>query len=157
MKFKPDRTILSIGKKFISEGNNINVSIKVVGSNQVIPVRFNIIGRFTVNAVTFSPPSVDFGNVYHNSGSKVNMQMENHSLLPQKFYFANLPKEISVITDNGCGVILPGESYAFSIAYRPSQKTTYEEGDIFCRLVTGDICSREVKVKFLFFSVKLWL
>lgn len=101
MKFKPDRTILSIGKKFIKEGNNIDIPIKVVGSNQVIPVRFNIIGRFTVNAVTFNPPSVDFGNVYHSSAARVNMQMENHSLLPQKFYFANLPKEIMVETDNG--------------------------------------------------------
>lgn len=139
MKFKPDRTILSISKKFISEGNNIDIPIKVVGSNQVIPVRFNIIGRFTVNAVTFNPTSIDFGNVYHNAASRVNLNMENHSLLPQKFYFANLPKEISVETDNGCGVMLPGESYRFSIVYRPSQTTAYEEGEIFCRLVTGEI------------------
>jgi len=101
MKFKPDRTILTIGKKFVSEGNNINIPIKVVGANQIIPVRFNIIGRFTVNAVTFNPPSIDFGNVFHSGASRVNMNMENHSLLPQKFYFANLPREIRVETDNG--------------------------------------------------------
>ena len=148
MKFKPDRTILTAGKKFISEGNNIDIPIKVVGANQVIPVRFNIIGRFTVNAVTFNPPNIDFGSVYHTSASRVNMQMENHSLLPQKFHFANLPKEISVETDDGCGIMLPGETYKFSIVYRPTQTTAYEEGDVYCRLVTGDICSREVKINY---------
>jgi hypothetical protein len=101
MKFKPDRTILTTGKKFITEGNNIDIPIKVVGANQVIPVRFNIIARFTVNAVTFAPSSIDFGNVYHTSASRVNMQMENHSLLPQQFYFSNLPREINVETDDG--------------------------------------------------------
>lgn len=148
MKFKPDRTILSVGKKYISEGNHIDIPIKVVGANQVIPVRFNIIGRFTVNAVTFNPPSIDFGNVYHTSASRVNMTMENHSLLPQQFYFANLPREIKVETDNGCGIILPGESYKFTIVYRPSQTTTYEESEVFCRIITGNICSREVKISY---------
>ena len=148
MKFKPDRTILSVGKKFISEDNSIEIPIKVIGANQVIPVRFKVVGRFTVNSVTFNPPNIDFGNIYHNSESRVNMKMENHSLLPQRFYFANLPKEIKVETDNGCGVLLPGESYKFSVIYRPTQVTVYEEGNIFCRLVTGDICSREVKVNF---------
>jgi hypothetical protein len=148
MKFKPDRTILSTGAKYVTEGNNIDIPIKVVGANQVIPVRFNIIGRFTVNAVTFNPPNIDFGNVYHSSASRVNMQIENHSLLPQKFYFANLPREISMETDNGCGILLPGESYKFAIAYRPTKTTTYEEGEVFCRLITGDICSREVKLNF---------
>lgn len=148
MKFKPDRTILTNGSKFMSEDNSIEIPIKVVGANQVFPVRFKIVGVFTVNAVTFNPPAVDFGNVYHTSESRLNMKMENHSLLPQRFYFSNLPKEIKVETDNGCGVLLPGESYGFSIIYRPTQTPTYEEGDIYCRLVTGDICSREVKLKF---------
>jgi len=37
--------------------------------------------------------------------------MENHSLLPQKFSFVRLPKEVKVTTDDGTGVILPGEKY----------------------------------------------
>ena len=155
MKLKPDRTILSVGKKYITEGNNISIPIKVVGANQVIPVRFNVIGTFTVNSITFTPPSVDFENVFNTSASRVNMIMENHSLLPQQFFFANLPREIHIETDNGWGIVLPGESYKFCIVYRPTQITVYEEGEIFWRIVTGDIWSREVKINYKANVVKL--
>jgi hypothetical protein len=39
--------------------------------------------------------------------------------------------------------------------YRPTQTTTYEEGDVYCRLVTGDICSREVKISYKVNVMKL--
>jgi pyruvate/2-oxoglutarate dehydrogenase complex dihydrolipoamide dehydrogenase (E3) component len=52
---------------------------------------------------------MDFGNVFHKSGSRVTVVMENHSLLPQQFSFVRLPKEISIVTDNGTGHILPQE------------------------------------------------
>lgn len=37
--------------------------------------------------------------------------MENHALLPQRFSFTRLPKEISIVTDNGTGTILAGEKF----------------------------------------------
>jgi len=83
-------------------------------------VKFSILCVFTVNSITFTPMELDFGNVYHRSAARVTMVMENHSLLPQKFSFVQLPKEISVETDYGTGTILPGEKYPVKIAYRPS-------------------------------------
>ena len=85
----------------------MRIPIKVVGANQVLPVKFSMLAVFTVNAVTFTPPMFDFGNVFHKSGSRVTVIMENHSLLPQQFSFVRLPKEIQVVTDNGTGSILP--------------------------------------------------
>lgn len=89
----------------------MKIPIKVTGANQVLPVKFSILSVFTVNSVTFNPPSIDFGNVFHKSASRVSLTLENHSLLPQQFSFVRLPKEISVVTDNGTGSLLPNEKY----------------------------------------------
>ena len=60
----------------------------------------------------------------------------------------NLPKEIEVETDAGCGAVLPGEKYPLSVTYRPSQENAFDEGFIRCRIITGDICSRELKLRY---------
>ena len=77
----------------------------------MLPVKFNLLCVFTVNAVTFMPPQLDFGSLFNKSASRCTFVMENHSLLPQQFSFVRLPKEIRVATDNGTGTILPGEKY----------------------------------------------
>jgi hypothetical protein len=56
VKFKPDRTILTNCSKFFTENDEFHVPVKVVGANQVLPVKFTLLSRFTVNSVTFSPP-----------------------------------------------------------------------------------------------------
>lgn len=89
----------------------MKIPIKVVGANQVLPVKFNIKCCFSVNAITFNPPMIDFGNVYNQLASRATIVMENHSLLLQQFSFVRLPKEISIATDAGTGNILPGEKY----------------------------------------------
>lgn len=51
MKFKPDRTILNTAKKYITYVTEIkdystpliNIPIKVVGANQVLPIVFNVV------------------------------------------------------------------------------------------------------------------
>lgn len=51
MKFKPDRTILNVAKKYITYVTEIkdystpliNIPIKVVGANQVLPIVFNVV------------------------------------------------------------------------------------------------------------------
>ena len=99
----------------------MRIPVKVTGANQVLPVKFNILCCFSVNAVTFTPPNIDFGNIYNQSASRATLIMENHSLLPQQFSFVRLPKEITVKTDAGTGNILPGEKYKLEFEYRPSQ------------------------------------
>lgn len=89
----------------------MRIPIKVTGASQVLPVKFTLLCCFTVNAITFTPPSADFGNVFSKSASRVTLMMENHSLLPQKYSFVRLPKEISVPTDHGTGILLPSEKY----------------------------------------------
>mmetsp|Transcript_21197 Transcript_21197/g.20359 ORF Transcript_21197/g.20359 Transcript_21197/m.20359 type:complete len:164 (-) Transcript_21197:310-801(-) len=126
----------------------MRIPVKVTGANQVLPVKFTILCVFTVNAITFTPPDIDFGNVFNRLASRATLIMENHSLLPQKFSFVQLPKEIAVATDLGTGNILPGEKYPIQIEYRPSQVTCFDENKIYCRVITGEICARELKIAY---------
>lgn len=74
--------------------------------------------------------------------------MENLSLLPQRFNFPRLPKEITVTTDAGTGTILPGEKYKLDIEYRPSQSQCQEDSFLYMRLITGNICAREIRLAY---------
>ena len=99
----------------------MRIPIKVVGANQVLPVKFTILACFSVSAIIFHPPQIDFGTIFNQSASRATVEMENLSLLPQQFSFVRLPREIQVCTDTGTGSILPGERYKLDIEYRPSQ------------------------------------
>lgn len=131
-KLKPDRSILQTCSRFLVKQNEdppkdeyeeftMRIPVKVTGANQVLPVKFSLLCVFTVNAITFSPPLVDFGNVFNQLASSCVINLENHSLLPQQFSFVRLPKEVTVTTDNGTGTVLPGEKYPLKVEYRPSQ------------------------------------
>lgn len=161
LKLKPDRSILANCAKYLvhkpdDEGEPENphdeytmlVPIKVTGANQVLPVKFNIRCVFTVNAITFHPQVADFGNLFHRGGTSTVVQMENHSFLPQQYSFVRLPKEVFVITDKGTGTLLPGEKKPIELQYVPTQQACFEEGQIYVRVVTGNICSREIKLPY---------
>ena len=60
----------------------MKIPVKVTGSNQVLPVKFSLLCVFSVNAISFNPPSVDFGSVFHKNASRCTIVMENHALLP---------------------------------------------------------------------------
>lgn len=90
MKFKPDWTILNTAQKYISYVTEIqdystpviNIPIKVVGANQVLPIVFSVVARFTVDSLTFNPPMFNFGDVWNHGASWVNGYIQNHSILP---------------------------------------------------------------------------
>jgi len=164
-KLKPDRSILQTCSRFLVKQNEeppkdeyeeftMRIPVKVTGANQVLPVKFSLLCVFTVNAVTFTPPLVDFGNVFNQQAASCVITLENHSLLPQQYSFVRMPKEISVNTDNGTGTILPGEKYPLKIEYRPSQASVYEDSNLFVRLITGKITAREIKLPYTCSVVK---
>ena len=164
-KLKPDRSILQTCSRFLVKQNEdppkdeyeeftMRIPVKVTGANQVLPVKFSLLCVFTVNAITFNPPLVDFGNVFNQMAASCVVTLENHSLLPQQFSFVRLPKEVSVPTDGGTGTVLPGEKYPLKIEYRPSQPQVYEDSNLFVRLITGKITAREIKLPYTCSVVK---
>lgn len=93
LKFRPDRSILTNCKKYLVKQDEepakdpyeeftMSIPIKITGANQVLPVKFNIRCVFAVNAISFSPQNINFGNLFNHSASRVTLNMENHSLLP---------------------------------------------------------------------------
>lgn len=81
LKFKPDRSILTTCNKYLVRKDDedaptnphdeftMRIPIKVTGANQVLPVKFSIRCCFSVNAVTFKPPQIDFGNVFNENAA----------------------------------------------------------------------------------------
>ena len=80
LKFRPDRTILTACSKYLVhqseespadefEEFTMRVPIKVTGANQVLPVKFSVLCCFSVSAITFTPPQLDFGTVFNTSAS----------------------------------------------------------------------------------------
>jgi hypothetical protein len=43
----------------------MRIPVRLTGANQVLPVKFNLLCSFTVNAVTFDPPQLDFGTIFN--------------------------------------------------------------------------------------------
>lgn len=41
---------------------------------------------------------------------------------------------------------MPGEKYSVRVEYRPSQMQATEQSVIYCRVITGKICVRELKL-----------
>jgi hypothetical protein len=124
----------------------MKIPVTVKGQNQVLPVKFDLLCVFSGNQITFAPDNVDFGSVFHKNASRCTVLMQNHSLLPQQFSFTRLPKEVSVLTDNGTGTILAGESFPIALEYRPTQSQVLEDSELYVRLVTGNQCAREIKI-----------
>lgn len=84
--------------------------------------------------------------MFNQSAAGATIEMQNHSLLPQQFSFVRLPKEISVTTDAGTGNLLPGEKYKLHVQYRPTQLQVQEDSVLYCRMITGKIQARELKL-----------
>jgi len=92
-KLKPDRSILSTCSRYLVKQDEepckdpyeeftMRIPIKVTGANQVLPVKFSLLCVYTVNSITFTPPMIDFGNVFGQSAARFDITMENRSLLP---------------------------------------------------------------------------
>lgn len=41
---------------------------------------------------------------------------------------------------------MPGEKYNLDIEYRPTQLQVQEDSHIYCKMITGKICARELKI-----------
>ena len=66
--------------------------------------------KLTELNLQFSNTSINFGNCFLNESCSSVLEMSNNSLLPIKFGFINLKKEITIQPNNGFGVVLPNET-----------------------------------------------
>jgi len=90
---------------------------------------------------------INYGKRNLDESTKVNVSLQNMSHLPMRYGFIMLPKEFSVITniDN----LLSNEKRFVDIIYEPKDGFVgHREGDIFCRVITDELTTQNIKIKY---------
>jgi len=78
--------------------------------------------------------------------------LENLSDLPQEVFFYPLPKEVTIDNEMIPIFIFPKEKFAANLIYRSQQTLTAQvkkdEGHLKCKIITGTISTRELKIPY---------
>jgi len=149
-KFKPTIEILQKCKRFIIGPEQVSIILKVTSELQEVPVLFKLKAEFTTDELEISPKDLDFGPVFDQTAVSQKVELINHSKLPQKISFFQIPKELSAEPDKGCLHILPLEKTSFALTYSPMNDGFYGEtrGIMWLRVITGNIIAKELKMTF---------
>ena len=94
-------------------------------SGQDLSTHFLISTTATQSTLVPSSPSLSFKRVYINQSMSIPLTIKNTSFLPQKISFIKMKKEISVQPNDGLAILLPNESFTFSVNFCPSSVTEY--------------------------------
>lgn len=153
-KFIPDNSIYTRLASFQETANFFKIPIKVTGSNQILPIEFDIIAELTTESISFQPSLLDFKDVFLTTGAKHKFTIKSNCDLPQEFAFVRLPTTISIQPNDGFGTLLPYEELELYAYYRPAPvkpgtEIGKDSGDIFLRLKTGDICVKEFTLPYV--------
>jgi len=103
--FKPTTDILNILKKYIDVRNStevekkIKIPVKVIVTNQSIPILFDIIAILTTDEVEILPNIIDFGKQHNHHRPNINLKISNKSILVQHIEFCKFPNELKIDTN----------------------------------------------------------
>jgi len=61
--------MLDICKKFIKD-DIMNIPFKLIGADQVLPVKFEIKARLTTHNLKFTPNLIEFGTIFTGQASR---------------------------------------------------------------------------------------
>jgi len=96
--------------------------LQVSVSKQSLPVFFTLQCQVTPGSLTLDPPQgLTFGPCYVTERLVQRLRLTNDSRLPQKFGFVHLPPSLEVQPASGFGVLLPMESRAVDVIFKPSE------------------------------------
>jgi len=85
---------------------------------QVLPVTFELQFKITSDRVTIRPPELNFGKIFEGLSSKIEVEFENESELPQELLLYPLKKSIAVENDQPLIKLLPLQTLKTHIIYR---------------------------------------
>ena len=151
LKLKVDKTLENLVSFFLGQDTDDNIEynfpLKIVFNNVSIPL-ITVIHFFVTNdKMKISEKMINYGKRNLDESTKVNISLQNMSHLPMKYGFIMLPKEFSVITniDN----LLSNEKRFVDIIYEPKDGFVgHREGDIFCRVITDELTTQNIKIKY---------
>ena len=151
LKLKVDKTVENLISFFKGQDTKDNIEynfpLKIVLNNIKIPLITIIHFFLTGDKIKISDKMINYGKRYLDEKSKVKISLENTSLLPMKYGFIMLPKEFTVRLniDN----ILSKEKTFVNIIYESKDGFSgHREGDIFCRVITDDLTTQNIKIKY---------
>jgi len=150
IKFKPLPDILTKCKRFITGDEQITVILRVVSELQAVPVLFKLKAEFTTDRLEVIPKDIEFGPLYDQIAPSMKVKLVNHSKLPQKLSFFQIPKELIAEPDKGCLHLLPLEQSHMLLTFNPQRDEFYGDtnGTMWLRVLTGEIMAKELKMTF---------
>ena len=151
LKLKVDKNIDNLVSFFMGQDTDDNIEynfpLKIVLNNISIPLITVIHFFVTTDRVKISEKMINYGKRFLDESTKVKVSLQNMSHLPMRYGFIMLPKEFSVITniDN----LLSKEKRFVDIIYEPKDGFVgHREGDIFCRVITDELTTQNIKIKY---------
>ena len=93
----------------------------MIVKEQVLPVDFKLRFRVTTDHVIVRPPELNFGRLYEGLSSRVEVELENESELPQEILLYPLGKNLSVENDQPLIKLLPLQTLKTALIYHSKQ------------------------------------
>jgi len=131
VKFLPQRDILhklahySAPHKDFQDSARLMIPVQIDIEGQELPIFFVIKTDVTSSNLHLSTQTLDFGKVYVSQQSTKQVTVKNSCMLPQKFAFVNMKKEIRIQPNDGFAVLLPNESITFDVSLCPASALSY--------------------------------
>lgn len=122
------------------ENNTLEVPLKLVGANQVLPVLFKLRAHITLDTLVIEPKKLSL-QMYEHTGVKREIMLENLSELPQKLLFYPLPRGFSVDPAILPLELLPGEKKPIYLVYKATQASKFEEY-LKVKAIVGELLSK---------------
>lgn len=152
VKFTAEKDLLSFLAKFTAGKNLFLVPFQMNVKEQVLPVDFQLQFKITSERISIRPPELNFGKLFEGLSSKIEVEFENESELPQEILLHPLKKNIYIENDQPLFKLLPLQTVKTHIVYRSKKledsKSYREEDYIACRVITGEIATGKVDIHY---------
>ncbi|XP_062049239.1 LOW QUALITY PROTEIN: cilia- and flagella-associated protein 74 [Lepus europaeus] len=126
LKFLPRHSLPEDAHKYFDpESRVLEAPMTIWVADQVKPVGFTVHAVVTTSDLEMTPSQLDFGHCTIYEAVRAEIDLFNHSLLPQEFGFVGLPKFVDIQPNDGFGTILPLETMQLEVTFQPTRAKEY--------------------------------
>ena len=111
---------------FNTETGEFQVKFNFIIKGQTLPLPFTLVATLTRAELSFNQTYINFGTCHMQESIVANLELTNHSLLPQKIGFISVPNYIAIRPDNGFITLVPKEKCEVRLAFSPDKIKLYE-------------------------------
>ena len=111
---------------FNTETGEFNIKFTFVIKGQTLPLPFTLFAILTRAEISFDKTYINFGTCHMQESVVANVELTNHSLLPQKIGFISVPNYIAIQPYDGFLTLMPKEKCEVRLAFNPDKIKLYE-------------------------------